>query len=69
MTLQIRKNATIRFQHAFNTIEIKNKFTEVDMHLEADYIDIQSLIDKLTDTILLAGIKYSVRKTFKPERN
>lgn len=58
----------IKYQEVFHSNEIKDKLTDIDEQLEGGCMDVQSMINNITDVIVLAGNKALVRKSFKPTR-
>ena len=57
-----------KYQEAFHCNDIKQKLIDIDNHLEGGCIDAKSLIDSITDVMVLAGNKSLVRKSFKPTK-
>ena len=57
-----------KYQKAFHCNDIKQKFIDIDNQLKCGCIDAKSLIDSITDVMVLAGNKSSVRKSFKPTK-
>ena len=57
--------AKIKYLEAFHSNDVKHKLIDIDEQLEAGCMDVQSLIDNITDVIVLARNKSLVRKSFK----
>ena len=62
------EEAKLRFQEAFHTPEIKNKISDIEKELDSNSVLVQSLIDQITDVMLLAGNKSLLRRSFKLKR-
>ena len=62
------EEAKHRYQETFHTQEMKSKISDIEKEVELQDVHIQSLIDKLTDVMLLAGNKTLLRKSFKLKR-
>ena len=62
------EEAKIKYQEAFHSHNVKNNPIDIDEQLEAGCMDVQSMIDNITDVIVLAGNKSLVRKALKPTK-
>ena len=62
------EEAKLRNQDAFHTQEVKNKISDIEKELDSHSVQVQSLIDQITDLMLLARNKSLLRRSFKPER-
>ena len=63
------EEAEQRYIATFHTQEVKNKISDVERETESQNLNVQSLVDKLTDVTLFAGNKAVLRKSFKKEQN
>ena len=61
-------NAKTEYQEAFQSNDIQQKLIDIDEQLEAGCINVKSVIDNITNVIVLAGNKSLVRKSFKPSK-
>ena len=59
------EEAKHRYQETFHTQQMKSKISDIEKEVELQDVHIQSLIDKLTDVMLLAGNKALLRRSFK----
>lgn len=62
------KEAMIKYQEAFNTSDIKNKLKDIDKEVDLPNVNIQYLINKLTDVLISVGNNSLRRRSFKPRR-
>ena len=58
------EEAKQRYIATFHTQEVKNKISDVEKETESQNLNVQSLVDKLTDVMLFAGNKALFRKSF-----
>ena len=63
------EEAKQRYIATFHTQEVKNKISDVEKETESQNLNVQSLVDKLTDVMLFAGNKALFRKSFKKRIN
>ena len=62
------EGAKQKYQEAFDTQEMRNKISDIENEAESDNANVQSLVNKLTDVMLLAGNKTLHRRSFKYKR-
>lgn len=63
------EEAKIKYQEAFHTSEVKDKISDLEKELKSDRVEVQSLVSKLTDVMILAGDKSLRKRSFKPRKN
>ena len=51
-----------KYQEAYHSNEIQQKLIDIDKQLEGGYMNVKSMIDDITDVIVLAGNKCLVRE-------
>ena len=56
------------YQDAFQSNDIQQKLIDIVKQLEAGCMNVKSIIDDITNVIVLAGNKSLVRKSFKPTK-
>ena len=63
------EEAKLRYQETYHTPEVKkNTISDIEKEFDSHSVQVQSLIDQITDVMLLAGNKYFLRLSFKPKR-
>ena len=62
------EGAKKKYQEAFDTQEMRNTISDIENEAESDNVNVQSLVNKLTDIMLLAGNKTLLRRSFKYKR-
>ena len=61
--------AKSKYQEAFHSNDIQQKLFSIDKQLKGGCMNVQSMIDEITDVVVLAGNKSLVRKSFKPTKS
>ena len=64
----LRKQNSDINEEAFNTPEVKNKISDIEKELDSYSVQVQSLINQITDVMLSAGNKSLLRRSFKLKR-
>ena len=59
----------VQYQEVFQTADIKARLADINKQLEADSVNVQTLVDSLTDVMVLAGNKSLVKNLLdRPKR-
>ena len=57
----------VQYQEVFQTADIKARLADIDKQLEAS-VNVQTLVDSLTEVMVSAGNKSLVKKSFRPTK-
>ena len=62
------EDTKVKYQEAFHTSEVKDRISNLENELESNSVEVQSLVNKLTDVMILAADKSLRKRSFKPRK-
>ena len=63
-----KKVNKVQYQEVFQTADFKARLADINKQLHADNINVQTMVDSLTEVMVLAGNKSLVKKSFRPTK-
>ena len=62
------EDTKVKYQEAFHTSEVKDRISNLENELESNSVEVQSLVNKLTDVMILAADQSLRKRSFKPRK-